>query len=302
MRRAMMRLCLALCAAALLPAGVPAESVKMVNGIGLIDYTRKPEFKVGDWVSYRITASSLAGARDDYEVTVLIAGEENFWGEDGFWVETWTDGPSGGAAATATLMSYAIFDDTLPVPHMQLYQRKAINEVAEDGTPIPYVTRRTSSGLKLRTPFDDKVAWDIDTLGRDTVSVPRGTFSCVRVRTRQGKSSTRDVGDSTEYTEVRDNRVASLNRSIPITSLAREEIDYSFQTRKWQIGRSEDAPPLRYIDRSIGQARLVDFGENMKSHILTEAMQKSLPGRRVAQNPPPPKRPPPPPRGTKKSG
>jgi hypothetical protein len=44
-----------LCAAALLPTGLNAASVKEVNGIGLIDYRRKPDFKVGDWVRYRIT-------------------------------------------------------------------------------------------------------------------------------------------------------------------------------------------------------------------------------------------------------
>jgi len=299
MHRAMMRLGLALCAAALLPTGLPAGPVKLVNGIGLVDYTRRPEFKVGDWVSYRITAASVAGARDDYRVTVLIAGEENFWGEDAFWVETWTEGASS-LQRTATLMSYAIFEDTLPIPHLQLYQRKAINDLTEDGTPIQLVTRRNPAGLKLRTPFDDKTAWDLDTLGEDTVSVPRGSFQCLKVRTRQGKSTTKDIGDSTEYLEVRDNRVSYLTHLIPITSLAREEIEYSVQLRRWQIGRSEDAPPLRPIDRSFGEARLVDFGENMKSKILTESMQKSLPGRRAAQNPPP--APTPPPRTTRKSG
>jgi hypothetical protein len=285
MRRAMTRVGLALCVAALLPAGAPAEGVKLVNGIGLVDYTRPPDFKVGDWASYRITASSLAGARDDYKVTVLIAGEENFWGEDGFWVETWSEEPGGASLATATLMSYAIFDDSLPIAHMQLFQRKGINELGMDGMPSQMVLRRTAGGLKLRTPFDDRIAWDVDTLGQDTVSTPQGTFQCLKVSTRQGKSTTRDVGDSTEYTEVRDNRVSYLSRRIPITSLAREEIEYSIRERKWQIGRSEDAPPLHYLDRSLGEARLIGFGENKKSQILPESMQKSLAGRRASRAP-----------------
>jgi hypothetical protein len=80
-----------LCAAALLPTGLNAAAVKQVNGIGLVDYRRKPDFKVGDWVRYHITGTNMTGDKDDYLVTVLIAGEESFWGEDGFWVETWTD-------------------------------------------------------------------------------------------------------------------------------------------------------------------------------------------------------------------
>jgi len=303
MRRAMRWLGLALCAAALLPTGLTAATVKMVNGIGLIDYTRKPDFKVGDWVRYRITGENLKGKKDDYMVTLLIAGEENFWGEYGFWVETWTEPKGAPPMAAATLMSYSIFEDSLPIPRMQLYQRKTINETAEDGTPIQVVLRRAGAALKLRTPFDDKVAIEVDTLGEDTVSVPRGTFPCVKVRTRQGKSTTRDIGDSTEYIEVWDIRVGHFNRRIPLTSLAREEIETSFQERRWQIGRSEDAPPLRYLDRSLGEARLVDYGEGMKSRTLPESMQKPLPGRRAAESAPPAKQKAPPPKsGAGRSG
>ena len=80
------------------------QKVELVNGIGLIDYSQKPHFKVGDWVRYHVTGSSETGMHDDYEVTVLIGGEERFWGEDCFWVETWTEPASGGSRAVATLM------------------------------------------------------------------------------------------------------------------------------------------------------------------------------------------------------
>jgi hypothetical protein len=283
MRRATKWVGLALCAAALLPTGLRAAAVKQVNGIGLIDYTRKPDFKVGDWVKYRITGENSTGAKDDYMVTLLIAGEENFWGEEGFWIETWTEPKVGAPMGAATFMSYAIFQDTLPTAHMLLYQRKTINEADDAGNPIQVVLRRSPSSLKLRTPFDDQIRMDVDTLGPDTASVAKGLFQVLKVSTRQGKSTTREIGDSTEYSEIWDRRVDYLSHKIPITSLVREEIETSFQQRKWQVGRSEDAPPLRYLDRSLGQARLVDYGSGMKSRMLTEAMQKPLPGRGSAQ-------------------
>ena len=286
MRHAIRWLGLMLFAAALLPTGLKAAAVQQVNGIGLIDYRRKPDFKVGDWVRYRITGSNMTGGKDDYLVTVLIAGEENLWGEDGFWVETWTEPKNQPPMGAATLMSYAIFEDSLPVHRMLLYQRKAINELSEDGSPIQVVLRRSPASLKLRTPFDDRIAMDVDTLGEDTVAVPRGDFRCVKIRTRQGKSTTRDVGDSTDYTEVWDIRTGFMNPKIPITSLAREEIETSYQQRKWQIGRSENAPPLRYLDRSLGEARLVDYGSGLKSRMLPESMQKSLPSRRAGTGAP----------------
>jgi hypothetical protein len=282
MRRATKWLGLALCAAALLPAGLTAAPVKQVNGIGLIDYTRKPEFKVGDWVKYQITGQNTSGARDDYSVMLIIAGEESFWGEDAFWIETWTESKNNPPMGAATLMSYSIFQDSLPMPHMLLYQRKQINESDEQGNPIQVVMRRSPASLKLRTPYDDAIHMNIDTLGRDTTSVAKGLFQVLRVSTMQGKSTTREIGDSTEYSEIWDRRVDYLSRKIPITSVVRESIETMFQQRKWQIGRSADAPALRIIDRSLGEARLIDYGSGMKSRILPPAMQKSLPGRAAA--------------------
>lgn len=302
MRRAMTWLSLAACTAALLTTGPTAAAVKQVNGIGLIDYTRRPDFKVGDWVRYRITGANSTGAKDDYVVTVIIAGEESFWGEDGFWVETWTEPRGEPPQGTATLMSYSIFEDSLPVQRMLLYQRKTINETDDKGNPSQVVLRRSPASLKLRTPFDDQIRMDIDTLGQDTVQVPRGEFRVLKVRTRQGKSTTRDVGDSTDYSEIWDSRTDYITHQVPITSVVREVIETTFQQRKWQIGRSEDAPPMRYLDRSIGEARLVDYGSGMKSSMLPESMQKSLKSRKAAEGAAPPKGTKPPAGAPRKSG
>ncbi len=282
MRRAMTWAGLVLCAAALLPAGRTSAAMTVVNGAGIIDYTRKPDFKVGDYVRYRYVGRGMSGTMDDYTLTILIAGEESFWGEDGFWVETWTDLASGPAFATATFMSYSIFDDSLPVQRMQLYQRKQINELDGNDLPIQVVTRRPASSLKLRSSFDQKIKMDVDSLGADTVSTPLGLYHGIKVSERQGKSATHDEGDSTEYTEMWDKRVKCVSRQIPITSLLREEIETSVQLRKWRIGRSEEAPPLRYVDRTVAEVRLVGFGSGEKSRMLTEAMQKPLP-RKAAQ-------------------
>ena len=289
MRRAMTWVGVALCAGALLPPGRTTADVNEINAIGMIDYRRKPDFKVGDWVKYRVTGHNLKGAKDDYVLTILIAGEESFWGEDGFWVETRTESKSEPPNATASLMSYSIFDDSLPDQRMQLYRRKAIDEMSADGLPIPTVVQRSPGSLKVRKPYDDQIHVDVDTVGPDTVSVPRGLFRCVKVSVRQGKASTHDVGDSTEYFEAWDKRVDYYSRQIPITSMAREEIEVSYQQRKWQIGRSEDAPPMRYLDRGLAEVRLVDFGTGMKSIILTESVRKPLPGRGAVGAAPPPR-------------
>jgi len=286
MRRATLRTGLALCAAALLATDAGAPTVNLVNGIGLFDYTRKPDFKVGDWVRYRIQANSVLGSRDDYTVTLLIAGEETFWGEDAFWLETWTEPIDRPPQTVATLMSYAIFEDTLAFAHLELYMRKTINELMEDGTPLQLLSRRPPGTLKKRSPIDDQISWSVDTVGADTVMVPRGTFQCSKVLTRQGRVATTDVRDSTIHTEVHNERVTYLSREIPLTSLVREEIEYWFMRRTWQIGRSNEAAPMRMLDKSSGQARLVDFGSGLAAAVLTPDMQKSIPARRAAAAPP----------------
>ena len=288
MRRATLRTGLVLCAAALLAAeaGAPPQTVNLINGIGLLDYTRQPDFKVGDWVRYRVQANSVLGSRDDYTVTILIAGEETFWGEDCFWVETWTEPINRPPQTMATLMSYAIFGDTLAFPHLPLYMRKTINELKEDGTPLQLLSRRPPGSLKKRSPIDDQVAWSVETIGADTVTVPRGTFLCSKLLTRQGKGATTDVRDSTIYTEVHDERVAFTNREIPLTSLVREDIEYWFTRRTWQIGRSSEAAPTRLLEKSSGQARLVDFGSGFAAALLSPNMQKSIPSRPAAGAPP----------------
>ena len=70
-------MCAALGVASL--ARAQGSSVEVVNGIGLIDYASHPRLKVGLWVRYHMTGRSVMGAEDDYVVTVLIAGEEDFW-------------------------------------------------------------------------------------------------------------------------------------------------------------------------------------------------------------------------------
>ena len=147
-------------------------------------------------------------------------------------------------------------------------------------------------------PVDDKIAVDVDTVGADTVITPLGLFHCVKVSFRQGKNNSHDFGDSTQYDEAWDKRMKYLSRQIPITSLARQEMDVSYQRRKWQIGRSENAPPLQYLDHSIAEARVVGFGSGMKSRILPESMQKSLPRKAAVAAPTRKARP----SATKKSG
>ena len=281
MRRAV--LVLSILTAAITPVPLTADDVQPVeriNGIGIVDYSRKPTFKVGDWARYHMTARSDAGFKDDYTVTVLIAGEEEWWGERCFWVETWTDMEGKPPQTAATLMSYSVFDDSLAVLHMQLYMRKTISGLNEDGTPKVDLYRRASVSVKSRKPISDQIAWDVDTVGIESVETPKGTLDCKRVEIKQGKGITGASTDSTSYTEVRENRTAFLHRSIPITSIAREDVEYLVQRRTWMTGRSTEASAaFNIVDRARGTAALVDYGSALEARLVPPELRSSIASR-----------------------
>jgi len=260
-----------------------APTVQMINGIGLIDYSRAPHFKVGDWVRYHVTSSSEMGASDDYSVTVLIAGEERFWGENCFWVETWTEATDGPARGVASLMSYDVFSDSFPNIRSQYYMRKTVEGSGDNGELQEEVVRRPGSTIRKRAWLYEGNDVAIDSLPGDTVSVPVGLFRCRPLRIQQGKGATLDHRDSSTYTEVREIRVSYLASEVPVTGIAKETIEKSIKRRSWAIGHSQDSQKLNTMDRSLGEARLVAFGSGLAGRILPPARQTSLKQQDAAQ-------------------
>jgi hypothetical protein len=283
MRRATRSLALTLLAAVLSasPAGAPAQLVNTINGIGLIDYSRKADLKVGSWAKYHMTGRSELGVKDDYYVTVLIAGEERWWGEDCVWIETWTDREGRASDAVATCMSYAIFDDSLAIPHLQVYQRKMINGFRQDGQLDVQITRRAASNMKSRIALEDQIHWKVDTLGTEKVTVPKGTYECTQVRMEQAAFNTSDAGDSSIYNEVREIRHSFFSLLVPITSIVREDIDYTMLRKTWLLGQSQNAVP-RIRDHSTGTAELLDFGEGLTPRLVPAQFRMSLQAQRAA--------------------
>lgn len=286
MRRAIRCLVWTLLAASLFAPAAHAQAKRVgpVNGIGLIDYSNPRNLRVGQWVRYHATGSSATGYTDDYVVTVAIPGMERFWGEDCFWVETITEREGRGPVAIATLMSFEIFKDPEALKNLQVYQRKMINGTDDQGQPEVQLMRRPTESLRARVRTRGSERLYIDTLGTDTVSVPAGSYEVLRVRYRQAASTNSDIGDSTKYEEVRDSRVASLSPLVPVTGMAREDIDYLYQAKSWLIGRSNELPLLT-MDHSVGRANLVATGDGYVSGLLKPEWQHGLEPEKPAARP-----------------
>ena len=213
---------------------------------------------------------------DDYTVTVLIAGEEEFWGERCVWIETWTETAGRSPDAVATLMSYAIFRDSLAIPRMQMYMRKSISGVDAVGRPMQTILKRAAQSLKSRNLAPRPPQWDVDTLAADTVVTPKGTFTGRRVSIRQGTGVEQVVGDSTFYNEQRENRMLYLADAVPITHLSREDVESIVSRRSYMIGRSKEAAPMRVREQGNGTARLVDFGSGLAAKLVPAPFRRSI--------------------------
>ena len=253
-----------------------ADTGAIMNGIGLIDYRHKPDFKIGDWARYHMGSKSELGATDDYDLTVVVAGEEDFWGDPAFWLETWVDMPGIPPQTRASLVSYEIFSDTVATQRLLLYTRKMISMLNEDGTPKMDINKPSASTLKARREVQNPVRFSLDTLGTDTVVTPKGTFKPLKVMMKQGTGATQMVGDSSLYTEVRENRTSWYTLEVPITHLAREDIESINAHKSWLTGRSGDALPLAIRDRGLGTARLIDFGHGATARLVPERLRHTI--------------------------
>ena len=283
MRRAIFLLLVVTAASPLYSPPAATAAPATINGIGLVDYAHKPTFKVGDWARYRMTGKSELGVSEDYLITVLIAGEEDFWGDPGFWIETWVDAPGRPQETNASLMSYEIFGDSSATERLQMYMRKAVTMLNEDGTPRMDINKPAASTLKTRRPVKNPVRWSIDTLGVDTVQTPKGTFHATKLIMKQGTGATQTVGDSSVYTELRENRTSWYASEVPITHLAREDVESIASRKSWLVGRSGDATTLNIRDRGLGTARLIDYGHGLEARLLPARLRHSIAEQQAAE-------------------
>jgi hypothetical protein len=301
MRRAVHFLALA-AFLSLTPAALRAGTV--LDGAGMIYYAAEPNFKVGDWVKYHTKGSSLQGHKDDYVVTILIAGEELWWGERCFWVETWTEMPGHeGKELAASLVTYGIFGDSMATEHLTWFMRKSIEGRDDRGNVQQMIHKRDPAEFRARAAMIQKAALDrdIDTVGVATVTGPTGTYEARRIRQSTKAVELVDRGDSTIYYEHIETRDRYYSPKVPITWMAREEIDDLQQGRSWLIGNKKDAP-LAILERARGTTELVGFGHgDVTPEVVPVPLRRTIEEqereRDRAQRAPAPQR-----RGTRKGG
>jgi hypothetical protein len=251
---------------ALLPpvSAVHAQGARnILDAAGMIDYSKPPNFKVGSWVKYKTTGSSVRGYKDDYAVTIIIAGEELWWGEPCFWVETWVE-ERGGKKTAASLITYEAFGDTLTKKHFSWFMRKTVEGVTAEGEAQQVVHRRDEAEFKRRKGSEqpDQVQITIENLGRESTTVPVGTFDTDKTLQTSHYIEQVTKGDSTTYYERTEKRTTYKDPKIPITGYVREDIDDIQRGKTWRIGESSKAGALKVLEHAKGETVLVGYGDS----------------------------------------
>jgi hypothetical protein len=251
---------LALCAVA------PAHAAR-VSGVGLIDYTKK-NFKLGDWVRYRIDISNSQGIEDVQQQEVRIVGDETYRGEKCFWVETWFGREEKSANYDLTLVSYDVFKDVAPDLHYRHYIRLVLLGLDNDGIPEMNELQRTNA----QTPLPDLRPFrgTLDTLGVETVKTPKGDLEATLVRLARRVSRTHPSPDSTINQITETTRRTWYSRRVPVTSVAREEELSERKIQAYRLGTPSTDAPEALTGTLTRTATAIEWGTGAVSELLQQ--------------------------------
>jgi hypothetical protein len=246
-------------------AAAPAFAAR-ISGIGLLDYTKK-NFKVGDWVRYRIEVSNSNGMEAVNFQEVRIAGEETFRGEPCTWIETWFGKDSTTASYDLTLMSNEVFKDPQSDVRYSVYARMMMLDSDEQGRPEMTEVKRAGSDT---TPLPDlsSLRGKVDTLGFETVKTGKGPIEARMVRLTRKLRNPRDTPDSTvnKITEIV--RTTWISRKVPITSLVQELEVEDWRIQAYKLGEvSTNAPEVPFSSESR-KVTVAGWGTGAKSNLL----------------------------------
>jgi len=246
---------------------VPAFAAR-ISGIGLIDY-RKKNYKLGDWVRYRIEVSNSNGNEAVSSQEVRIVGEETFRGEPCTWIETRFGPDTTNFASDLTLVSNEAFRDTQADVRFSVYARMMMMETDEQGNPVMTEIKRAGSGT---SPLPDLSAMrgEVDTLGHETVETPRGSIDGQIVRLHRKIRNPRDTPDSTinRITDVK--RTQWMSRKVPITSLIKEVETEDWLRQAYKICTVSTTVPETPFSSETRTVTVVAWGTGAKSDILEQ--------------------------------
>jgi hypothetical protein len=263
---ALLAIALSVCLAA------PAFAM-LVNGVGLIDF-RKKNFKVGDWVRYRVETNNSNGLSSSNLQDIAVVGEETFRGEPCFWVETWFGKDSSKAGYDLTLVSARAFGDAQADVRFSAYIRLMMSDTDDEGNPIMTEVRHPQGSPEL--PDLKSVRGQVDTVGTEAVTTTGGSFAAQLVKLHRKLLNPREMPDSTVNRITDLQRSSWMSRKIPVTSLAKTEETENWFMQKYKAGEVSTSAPEVMVSSETRTAELVAWGSGRKSMLLPLWLKKKV--------------------------
>lgn len=251
----------------LLAGSASRASAVRVSAIGLIDYSKK-NFKVGDWVRYRVDVANSKGLEDVKQQEVRIVGEETYRGEKCFWVETWYGHDEPSATYDLTLMSYDVFKDVAPDLHYRNYMRLVLLGLNDEGIPEMNNLQRSNPNAPL--PDLRPYRGTVDTLGLETVATAKGPIEARLVRLVRRLSRTHPDPDSTINRINVTTRKTWFARAVPVTGVVREDEVMERRIQSYRLGTPSTDAPEQLEEALTRTAVAIDWGTGARSVILQQ--------------------------------
>ncbi len=242
----------------------PASQAR-VSAVGTLDFSKK-NFKVGDWVRYRVDLSNDRGYEDMTYQEVRIVGEDTYRGEKCFWLETWHGRDSKKASYDLTLVSYDAFKDPDWDVRYKLYVRLVMFGSDDQGIPEMLELRR--SGVNPdpdMTPLRGKR----DTLDAESVPTAKGLLDARLVQLHRKIQNSRQTADSTVNRISDVVRRTWVTRKVPLTSTVKEEEVNKSLIHSYAVGQPSTSAPEILIATGFRTVTVVDWGTGATSELLT---------------------------------
>ncbi len=255
--------------ALVLPALLPAHAAR-VNSTGLVDYSRK-NFKLGDWVRYRVEVSTSRGIENVSYQEIRIVGEEEFRGEKCFWIETRFGPDSSRVTQDLVLVSYDVFQDKDADVMFSLYTRMMMFSTDDEGVPDMQEVRKATAAAKR--PDLTMMRGKVDTLGTETVETERGPIEARLLKAIRKLGNPKQSPDSTTNLITFMDRKQWMSNRVPITSLVKEEEFFERRIQTYAVGTPSTEAPETVLDNEVRSALVVAWGTGARSPML-ELWQK----------------------------
>jgi hypothetical protein len=231
------------------------------SSIGLI-YMQKKNFKIGDWVLYRVTGTNQNGDKSvDYQRVQAVL-ETRYMGEPCVWIETGYGTSPDSLDWSACLFSENAYLDTIAYLRPNFYLRRLHTSTDPDGTPRAVEVRTFNPKVPLKDSDFDSRRPEMKDSHPDTLDIgKKGRLACMYYLLVRNHTTIKNSPDVNFERGVESTTKRWMNPDlVPITGIVREEEHKTYKEHGWPVGKVSSDYPVKVVGFDDLKTELIDFG------------------------------------------